>query len=136
MLLRRAPGFVAALILLPLSILAPAIPGYSMMVCRLTGAVVAGDCGGAVQDDAPVPAPLERGWAAASCCDVLRVTFDRAPAEVHLDQPALTTVHGQALPVNWSAPSFPAPARGDDARATAPPGLGPPRRLVTQSFLI
>jgi len=134
MLLRRAPGFVAALILLPLSILAPAIPGYTVMVCRLTGTAVATDCGGAVKDDAP--APLEAGWAAASCCDVLRVTFDRTPAEVHLEQPTLLSFMGQALPVSWSAPLPPARVRGGDDRATAPPGLGPPRRLITQSFLI
>ena len=136
MLLRRAPGFVAALILLPLSILAPAIPGYSMMVCRLAGTVVAADCGGAVKDDAPAPPPPASGWAAASCCDVLRVTFDRSPAEVHLDRPAWTAADAHALPIAWSVAPLRTLRRADDACAPAPPGLGPPRRLVKQSFLI
>jgi len=136
MLLRRAPGFVAALILLPLSVLAPAIPGYAMMVCRLTGTVVSADCAGALANDAPVPAPLVPRWAAASCCDVLRVTFDRAPAEAHLDEPALTAVLAHAVPARWSVPLPRASVHGDGARAPAPPGMGPPRRFVTQSFLI
>jgi len=117
--------------LLPLSILAPAIPGYTMMICRLTGTVVAADCVAAAAQDAPVPG--DSGLQAASCCDTLRVTFDRAPAETHLAAPAspASFVH-----VRWSLPRARATVHGPDLRAAAPPGLGPPRRLVTQTFLI
>jgi hypothetical protein len=119
--------------LLPLSILAPAIPGYTMMICRLTGTVVAADCGGAAMQEAPdSPAP-DHGWQAASCCDTLRVTFDHAPAETHLEAPALAA---SPLPSQWSMPVVMEPARRHDTRAAAPPGLGPPRRLITQTFLI
>lgn len=135
MLLRRAPGFVAALILLPLSVLAPAIPGYTMMVCRLTGTVVVADCGGIAADDAPDAAtPLHAGWAAGSCCDTLRVTFTHAPGEWEAEAPGVAAYF---VPVRWSTP---APMiqieRAGEVQAVAPPGLGPPRRLITQTFLI
>lgn len=134
MLLRRAPGFVAALILLPLSILAPALPGYSLMICRLTGTIVATECGGAVMQEAgDAPAPADNGWDAGSCCDTLRVTFTHAPAEVHAEALAITAFF---LPVPWYAAPALDTARTNDAHAAAPPGLGPPRRLITQSFLI
>jgi len=134
MLLRRAPGFVAALILLPLSILAPAIPGYTTMICRLTGTVVPANCGGAAMDGATdAPTPLDSGWQAASCCDVLRVTFDRAPAEAHAEAPTIAASFTPLRPLMRAA-SETAPSR--DARPQAPPGLGPPRRLITQTFLI
>jgi hypothetical protein len=131
MLLRRAPGFVAALILLPLSILAPAIPGYTAMVCRLTGTVVLADCGQASAEDAPTPA--QSVWQAGSCCDTFQVTFSRAPAETPLAAPlAMGTVvpvaRFQILPM--------VPQRPFDMNRPAPSGIGPPRRLVTQTFLI
>lgn len=133
MLLRRAPGFVAALILLPLSILAPAIPGYTMMICRLTGTVVAADCNGAMPDAPDAPTPVGDAWQAASCCDTLQVTFQRAPAETHAEAPTLAA---SFVPVRSSLPPAIVLVPAGEARATAPPGLGPPRRLVTQTFLI
>lgn len=133
MLLRRAPGFVAALILLPLSILAPAIPGYTMMICRLTGTAVPADCGGSVTGDAPAaPTPVDSGWQAASCCDVLRVAFDRPPAEAHAEAPAMIA----AFFVPSRPLVRPALEAAADASLPAPPGLGPPLRLITQTFLI
>jgi len=133
MLLRRAPGFVAALILLPLSILAPAIPGYTAMICRMTGAAIASDCVEAAEtDQAPAPASQD-GWTAASCCDVLRVTFSRAPAESQAEALAQPASLERAV----GSPTLPVLApRGLERPSTAPAGLGPPRRFVTQTFLI
>jgi len=143
MLLRRAPGFVAALILLPLTILAPSLRGYTAMVCRMTGAVTLADCAPAPQlaDRAALPSPDGQGasdagrWLDESCCDFVRVTFAQPPVET-----ATTFEHrsrlvaslpaiGVVSPAVWAAPPI---AEG----VPAPPGLGPPRRLVTQIFLL
>ncbi|HEY4186412.1 MAG TPA: hypothetical protein VGP07_15155 [Polyangia bacterium] len=144
---------------MPLLILAPTLRGYTAMVCRMTGAVTPTDCAPAIElADPAVPSSAqeqgaeqgaeqgdeqgdERGesgpgrWLDESCCDFVRVTFAQPPADAvtrfeHALQlvaslPALQVV-SRAV---WTAPPL-------DRGAPAQPGLGPPRRLVTQTFLI
>lgn len=143
MLLRRAPGIVAAVILLPLLILAPTLHGYTAMVCRLTGAIMSTDCAPApaLDDSAEVPSADDRGdsgtgrWLDESCCDFVRVTFAQPPAdgatqsEHQVRVVASLPMPGPAVRMVWMTPLT-------NDEATAQPGIGPPRRLLTQTFLL
>jgi hypothetical protein len=124
------------LITLPLSLLAPAMHGYTTMTCRMTGAISVANCaapaGPAAADEHQAASEPDR-WVEESCCDFGQVTFTRAPAEAtsrfdHLAPVSVPTID-VAIRVTWTAPRA---TRG----APAQPGLGPPRRLVTQTFLI
>lgn len=131
MLLRRAPGIVAALLLLPLMILAPVAHDTTAMVCRMTGAVSWEAC----QPDADAPAPQHDALVAESCCDFITVARPHAPVEAvagpEPSQPAVV-----ASLFRGPGTSGLAPTRGPAMHAPAPPGLGPPIRQRTQTFLL
>lgn len=131
MLLRRAPGIVAAVLLLPVTILASVRIDATVMVCRMTGAVSWAPCTPA--EDAPPPSQdtLEE----PSCCDLLTVEQPRVPAET-VTGPALSPPTVATAPVHpWPVADLP-PVRPWNLEAPAPPGLGPPIRQRTQTFLI
>jgi len=131
MLLRRAPGIVAAVWLLPLTILAPVAHDTTAMVCRMTGAVSWAPCEAAPDPEAP--APEQDGLADASCCDFITIAHPRAPLETAPDVPR-PTFAGHAL--RSLRPTSRLPTRPTSLNAPAIPGLGPPIRQRTQTFLI
>jgi len=131
MLLRRAPGIVAALLLLPLTILASVRLDTPVMVCRMTGTVTLAPC--APTEDAPPPG--HDALVDPSCCDFVTVVQARAPAETV----ACPELPGPAFAAGATPPprlSDLTPERGPCPQAGAPPGLGPPIRQRTQTFLI
>ena len=132
MLLRRARGIVAALLLLPLTILASVAHDTTAMVCRMTGAVSWAPCEPAGDQDAPEHA----AFVEPSCCDFVTVARPRAPAEtVGCPELSRPTLAASSPGAHLHAPSR-GPADVVPLRAPAPRGLGPPIRQLTQTFLI
>ena len=131
MLLRRAPGIVAALLLLPLTILASVRLDTTVMVCRMTGAVTTAPC--APGDDTPPPA--HDALVDPSCCDFVTIADARAPAET-VACPELPGPVPAAGAIHAHHVSGLTPTRGPSLQVGAPPGVGPPIRQRTQTFLI
>jgi len=102
------------------------------MVCRMTGAVSWAPC--APAEEAPPPANDALGD--GGCCDYLTASHASAPSDMvtppELPRPTLAVGVVTLEP----RPSGLTPAGGPSPKATAPPGLGPPIRQRTQTFLI
>jgi hypothetical protein len=137
MLLRRAPGIVAAFLLLPLLVLAPIAHDVTAMVCRMTGTVSWQPCEPTADQQAEEPE--HDALVDESCCDFIRMasphpSFERA-FRPELPRPAVVVVPRAEVSAFPISPDERGVAVGGPGKP-APVGLGPPVRQVTQTFLL